>query len=242
MKVIAIIPAYNEEKTIGNVIDEIRKKSDIDIVVVSDGSKDYTAKVARKKGAKVIELKKNHGVGYAMRTGYQYANRNNYDIAVQVDADGQHDINYLDKLINHICEGDYDMVIGSRFVKKTDYSAPFFRYIGIQYFSFLIYLLHKKNIKDTTSGYRAVNKKMIHYFADYYPSGYPEVIILSLLLENCRKVCEIPVGMRERQAGKSSITWQRAICYFFSVTFLCIKQKINCKRDKDYGKDNKTDN
>lgn len=242
MKVIAIIPAFNEEKTIGNVIDEIRKKSNVDIIVVCDGSKDYTAEVARRKGVKVIELKKNHGVGYAMRTGYQYAKKNNYDIAVQVDADEQHDINYLEKLIVSICEGNYDMVIGSRFVKKTDYSAPLFRYIGIKYFSFLIYLLHKRIIKDTTSGYRAVNKKMIHYFADHYPSGYPEVIILSLLLENCSRVCEIPVGMRERQAGKSSITWRRTIFYFFSVTFICIKQKIIRKRDTDYGKNNKTYN
>lgn len=226
MRVIVIIPAYNEEKSIGDVIDEVKQKSNADIVVINDGSKDCTASIARKKGVKVIALKDNHGIGYAMRKGYLYAKRNDYDIAIQVDADGQHDIDSLNRLIIYICKKNYDMVIGSRFVEKTNYSASFFRYMGIRYFSFLIYLLHGKVVKDTTSGYRAVNKKMIHFFAEQYPSGYPEVPTLSMLFENSRRVCEIPVQMRERQAGKSSITCWKAVCYFFTVTFICIKQKI----------------
>lgn len=230
MKVIVIIPAYNEEKTIGIVIDELRQKSSVDIIVIDDGSKDNTAMIARNKGVEVIELEENKGIGEAMREGYKYARRENYDVAIQVDADGQHNIDYLEKLIEQVYYQKFDMVIGSRYVKKTSYTSSFSRYIGIKYFSVLIYALHRKVVKDTTSGYRAVNKKLISFFADAYPMLYPEVPILSYLIQNESKICEIPVEMRKRQGGKSSIGFRQSIYYFFAVTFVCIKQNIRRRR------------
>ncbi|NLB81995.1 MAG: glycosyltransferase family 2 protein, partial [Clostridiaceae bacterium] len=159
MKIMTVIPAYNEEKSIARVITLIKSidiDQQIDIVVVDDGSVDNTATEAEKTGATVIRLPVNLGIGGAVQTGYLYALHNNYDCVVQIDGDGQHDPKDLPKLLGLIEDGQADLAVGSRFVEKTGYRPPFFRKMGICYFSGLVELVTGLKINDTTSGYRAV--------------------------------------------------------------------------------------
>lgn len=218
LKVLVIIPAYNEEKSIGNVISKIKNLDGIDVVVVDDGSKDETLKVSLEKGARVIELPFNLGIGGAMQTGYLFAKNNNYDIAIQVDADGQHDPTYIEKLIEPIKNGKADMVVGSRYVEKTAYKSSLSRRSGMIYFSFLVTMLTGQKIKDTTSGFRAVNKKIIEYFAQSYPTDYPEVDVLVRLNRKKFKICEVAVEMKDRQGGTSSITPLKSVYYMIKVS------------------------
>ncbi|KAJ53730.1 hypothetical protein BD780_002927 [Clostridium tetanomorphum] len=225
MKYIAIIPAYNEEKCIFNVVKSIKlNNSNIDVLVINDGSTDNTYSEALRAGAKIINLSCNLGIGGAVQTGYIYALYNNYDIAIQIDGDGQHNAKDLNKLINEIKFKNLDMVIGSRFIRSTDYKPSPFRQLGIIYFSKLVSFLCKSPYFDTTSGYRAVNKKMIKLFANYYPKDYPEVETILLANKHNMIVKEIPVDMDERQGGKSSITPLKSIYYMFKVTLSLILQ------------------
>lgn len=174
MKVLTIIPAYNEEKSIADVIYQVKLNlPENDIVVVNDGSNDATSEKAVEAGARVINLPFNLGIGGAMQTGYIYAKNNNYDIAIQVDGDGQHSPVYISSLMQPILQGKADMVIGSRFIEKTYYRPSLARKTGIIFFSSLVKVLTNWKIKDTTSGFRVVNKKIIHYFSNYYPTDYP---------------------------------------------------------------------
>jgi len=223
LKVLVIIPAYNEEASISAVITKIRLSTpEADIVVINDGSSDNTSGKARDAGAVVIDLPFNLGIGGAMQTGYKYAAQNNYDIAVQVDGDGQHDPSYIKSLIQPVVENRADMTIGSRYVSKTGYKSPFFRRTGMLFFSALINLLTGQQVKDTTSGFRVVNKKIIKLFAESYPTDYPEVDVLVKLHRKKFRVMEIPVEMHERQGGKSSITALRSIYYMIKVSLSLI--------------------
>ena len=224
MDTVIIIPAYNEEATIAQVIKDVQKSMDADIVVVNDGSRDHTSAITHELGVKVIDLQENQGIGVAMRTGYQYAYAQNYQFAIQVDADGQHDINRLQDILDLIKNKQCDMAVGSRYVIKTNYHSTFLRRLGIRYFSILLYVLHKKWIKDTTSGFRAVNQKVINVFMKQYPDDYPEVPMLSYLLKHDFSVCEIPVEMKQRQGGKSSINFTDSIVYMIKTTAVCLKQ------------------
>ena len=226
MKILVIIPAYNEEKTIANVIQDIKKYENIDIVVINDGSKDCTSSIARNMNVVVLDHIFNQGIGAAMRTGFRYAMDHDYDIAVQVDADGQHDISMLGDLISKVRDEGYDMVIGSRYVSKTKYNSTTYRWIGIKYCSFLIRVLNRTCIKDPTSGYRAINKQVINYCISHYIDDYPEVPILSQLIQCGYKIYEMPVEMKKRQGGKSSITFIDSIIYFIKITFICIKNNL----------------
>ncbi|MBQ5324731.1 MAG: glycosyltransferase family 2 protein, partial [Oscillospiraceae bacterium] len=214
MKVLIIIPAYNEAETIVNVIKEIQKYRSFDIVVINDGSTDMTSCLARNMNVCVIDHAINKGIGAAMKTGFQYAAKNNYDVAVQVDADGQHDISMLKKLISKVFDEKYDMVIGSRYVSKTKYNSTKYRLIGIKYCSFLIYALSGHRIKDPTSGFRAFNRRVIDYCILHYIDDYPEVPILFQLIKQGYKIHEMPVEMKKRQGGKSSISFLDSIIYF----------------------------
>lgn len=217
-KILVIIPAYNEEKSVGNVIRKIKYCFDADIVVIDDGSADSTSDKASSEGAKVIRLPFNLGIGGAMQTGYLYANENNYDVAVQVDADGQHDPAYLKTLVAPLLEEKCDMAIGSRYVKESSYKSSVSRRMGMVFFSWLVYLLTASRINDTTSGFRAVNRKIIEYFASSYPTDYPEVDVLVRLFRKNFRILEIPVEMMERQGGKSSITPLKSIYYMVKVS------------------------
>lgn len=227
MKVLVIIPAYNEELNIKNTVDKIlsiSKKSEytIDYVVINDGSKDNTLEVCRANKFNVIPLIENLGIGGSVQTGYKYAYENNYDIAIQFDGDGQHDEKYIEKLVDEIKKGN-DFVIGSRFVKKlSKFTSTGTRRLGIKIISFLIKLCTGKKIYDPTSGFRAGNRKVIELFASHYPVEYPEPESTVYLLRQHFKVKEIPVEMHERKFGTSSIRPLKSIYYMFSVSISII--------------------
>jgi len=217
-KVLIIIPAYNEEDAIGRVIDKIRLVSNaVDIVVINDGSKDMTSETARSKGVIVIDLPHNLGIGGAMQTGYIYAARNNYDIAIQIDADGQHDPNDLENIIDPILRNEANLVIGSRYVKKTSYKSSYMRRIGMILFSNTLTLVTGQRFTDTTSGYRAADRKVILMYSEYYPTDYPEVEVILMLKKANLKIQEVSVVMEERQAGRSSITPIKSAYYMVKV-------------------------
>ena len=223
MKILVIIPAYNEEESIASVINQIRCYApEADILVINDGSVDATSERAVKAGAKVVNLPFNLGIGGAMQTGYIYAKYHSYDVAIQVDGDNQHDPSYIQKLIRPIADNSADMVIGSRYVGKTIYKSTVFRRVGMVFFTFLIRLLTDKWIMDTTSGFRAVNKDIIDLFASDYPVDYPEVDVLVRLYKKKFRIIELPVEMKARKTGKSSITPIRSIYYMIKVTLSLI--------------------
>jgi glycosyltransferase involved in cell wall biosynthesis len=228
MKALVIIPAYNEEKSIGQVIQSIKRwHPDIDIVVVNDGSKDDTARVARETGlAHVLDLPVNLGIGGAVQTGYLFAYRNNYDIAVQIDADGQHDPADLEKIIQVVESGEAECCVGSRFVEKTEYKPSFLRGFGINFFSNMIRMTVGKRITDPTSGFRAVNRQVIEVFANYYPDDYPEVEAIVLLERMGFRVKEASVVMHSRAAGRSSITPLKSMYYMIKVSLAVIMTRI----------------
>lgn len=220
MKLLIIIPAYNEEKNILSVVGNLKKykRVKLDYIVINDGSKDKTKEVLEKNNINYIDLPFNMGIGAAVQTGYKYAYKNNYDIAVQFDGDGQHDISYLEKLIEPIIKNDADIVVGSRYVSNiSEFKSTFARQIGIKGISIFIKLLSKKRLKDVTSGYRAINKNIIELFSLEYPHEYPEPITNYALLKNKYKVKEVGVKMYERVHGKSSINFIKSIYYVFNV-------------------------
>lgn len=219
-KVLMIIPAYNEEKNIVKTIKMIKdyKKVKLDYIVINDGSTDNTRSVMMENNIDFIDLPFNLGIGAAVQTGYKYAFYNNYDIAIQFDGDGQHDINSVLRLIEPIAEGKADMVVGSRYVDdSSEFKSTLSRRFGIKIISSLIYLLSKKRLKDVTSGYRAVNKKIIEVFANDYPFDFPEPITNYALLRSRFKVKEIGVNMFEREEGISSINMFKSVYYMFNV-------------------------
>lgn len=232
MRVLVIIPAYNEQHTIKSVVRRIEIcVPHADILVINDGSKDATSKEARETVANVIDLPYNLGIGGAMQTGYLYAKNNNYDIAVQVDADGQHDPKYIKDLIEPVINDRADVVVGSRYVNKTGYQSSACRRIGILFFSFLVSLLINQKVKDTTSGFRAVNRKVIEYYADHYPTDYPEVDVLVKLKKRNFRIVELPVKMLERQGGKSSITALRSVYYMIKVSLSLLIGSLRSARE-----------
>ena len=231
MKVLVIIPAYNEELNIQNTINKIinynkKNKNTIDYVVINDGSTDKTYDICLNNNINVINLIHNLGIGGAVQTGYKYAYENNYDIAIQFDGDGQHDENYIDELIKQIASG-YNFVIGSRFVKKiSKFQSSTTRRLGIKILSFLIKIFTGKKIYDPTSGFRAIDKAVIKLFSKNYPVEYPEPESTVNLIRKGYKIKEIPVEMHERKYGTSSIKPFKSIYYMFSVSLSIIITSI----------------
>lgn len=223
-KVILIIPAYNEEKNIlktyNSIIDYNKKnKCNYDVIVINDGSTDKTEEILVKNKIKHITLIHNLGIGGAVQTGYKYAYENNYDIAVQFDGDGQHDVSYVKDIIKPIIEENYDFTIGSRYLdsKKSSFKSTFARRIGIRIISSFIKLFTKKRVLDTTSGFRACNKNIIREFAFNYPTEYPEPITTTELLKKKYKLKEVAVSMNERENGQSSIKAWKNVYYMINV-------------------------
>lgn len=231
MKVLMIVPAYNEELNIKDTISKIieyNKKSnnEIDYIVINDGSTDKTREVCEKNNYNVINLIHNLGIGGAVQTGYKYALENNYDVAIQFDGDGQHDENYIDKLVDEIKKGN-DFVIGSRFVSDlSKFKSTGTRRMGIKFLSLLIKICTGKRIYDPTSGFRAANKRVIELFSKNYPTEYPEPESTTSLIRKKYKVSEIPVEMHERKHGTSSIKPLKSIYYMFSVSVAIIITSI----------------
>ena len=155
-RVLVIVPAFNEEASLPGTLDELRAKAPgVDVLVVDDGSRDATARVARARGVPVVCLAVNLGVGAALQTGFRWALRHGFDVAVQLDADGQHDPAFLPALVDPVARGDCDVCIGSRYITRTGYRAPVARRLGMVMFSGVVRLAARQRITDTTSGYRA---------------------------------------------------------------------------------------
>jgi glycosyltransferase involved in cell wall biosynthesis len=218
LKRIAIVPALNEEATVGRVIDEIRAfDPGFDIVVVDDGSVDRTAGIAADRDAHVLRLPFNLGIGGAVQTGYRFAFEHGYDVAVQVDGDGQHDAAQLPTILAPVLAGEADLAVGSRFTGSGAYRSSFTRRIGIQIFARIVSGIVRQKVTDTTSGFRAVNRKGIALFAADYPHDYPEVEATVMCVRHKLRLTEVPVEMRERGGGASSITAVRSIYYMTKV-------------------------
>ena len=233
MKVLLIIPAYNEEENILNTCTKISEFSDeIDYIVINDGSKDNTLKILRENNINYINLINNLGIGGAVQTGYKYAYENGYDIAIQFDGDGQPDVNYVPNICEPIVEGKADMVIGTRYLDKNEsqFQSTFMRRLGSNIISFFIKVCTGKKITDPTSGFRAVNKKIIEEFAKEYPTDYPEPESTVCMLCKNYKVTEVPVSMNERQGGTSSIRFWKSADYMIKVVFTIIIDSINARK------------
>lgn len=231
VKILIIVPAFNEEEAIGKTLQRLLKMKKhyrtIDICVINDGSIDQTVQVVNQYPEIILlDLPNNLGIGGAVQTGYKYAYQKEYDIAVQFDADGQHNEEDLVNLLVPIMEGQCDMSVGSRFIRKTDYSGNPLRRMGIYYFQFLIYLLTRQKFTDATSGYRAINRTVIELFAHEYPLDYPEPEVILFLHRKRLRVKEVSVNMMERQGGTSSITPFRSMYYMFKVTLSILMQKV----------------
>ena len=222
MKVVMIIPAYNEELNIEKTVSKINKynkksKNQVDYIVINDGSTDKTLSVCRKNNFNVINLVRNLGIGGAVQTGYKYAYYNNYDVAIQFDGDGQHDEGYIEHLLKEINNGN-DLVIGSRFIKKlSKFTSTKSRQLGIKILSIFIKIFTGEKVYDPTSGFRAANKEVIKYFAFNYPIEYPEPYTNAELIKLGYKINEIPVEMHEREHGVSSINLSKSFYYMISV-------------------------
>ena len=223
MKKLLIIPAYNEEENIVDVCNMIKDynnkfKTRYDFIVINDGSVDKTEIILNQNNIPHITLVHNLGIGGAVQTGFKYALENDYDIAIQFDGDGQHDINYIGNIVGFIENNEADFVIGSRFVKKlSEFRTSSSRRAGIKIISFFIKLVTGVKIYDTTSGYRACNKEIIKEFANNYPTEYPEPITTVELLKKGYRVKEIAVNMKERINGKSSIHTWKNVYYMINV-------------------------
>ena len=199
MKKLIIIPAYNEQESIKKTVEDIIKNApEFDYIVINDCSTDRTKEICETEKFNVVHLPVNLGIGGAVQTGYLYAARNGYDIAVQVDGDGQHDPKFLSKMAEFIEAEHADMVIGSRFINKEGFQSSGARRVGIKYFTMLIKLLTGAKITDPTSGLRMVNREIIEFFAEEYPKDYPEPESVVAILRRKKKVLELPVIMRER--------------------------------------------
>lgn len=228
IKVLIIIPAYNESENIEQVIDHlISQASQYDYLIVNDGSTDTTLNICEKKAYQYINLPINLGIGGAVQAGYVYAAKNNYDIAVQMDGDGQHDIAYLGDMLKPLMADEADVVIGSRFIKKEGFQSSKTRRAGISILSFLIKMTTGRKIIDVTSGYRAVNKKFIGIYAKDYPTDYPEPEAIVTAVMHRGRVMEVPVQMRAREGGKSSITFRKSIYYMIKVTLAILVCRLS---------------
>jgi glycosyltransferase involved in cell wall biosynthesis len=218
MKLLAIVPAFNEEGAVADVIAEIRRaEPDADVLVVDDGSHDATAEVAHAAGARVARLPFNLGIGGAVQTGFRVAWDEGYDVAVQVDGDGQHPAEAIPRLVAAIEEGQADYVVGSRFVEDTGYQAPRPRRMGMVILSALVSRIVGHPMTDTTSGFRAAGRRAIEVFAAHYPHDYPEVEATVIAARGGLRVLEVPVEMRPRTAGRSSINAVQSAYYMVKV-------------------------
>lgn len=217
-RTLVIIPAYNEEESLGQVIDQVREAAPfVDVLVVNDGSTDDTPLIATCKDAFVLNLPYNLGIGSAMQSGFMFAQRRGYEVALQVDGDGQHDPNEIHDLLQKLSEKEADVVVGSRYIEERGYTTPWLRRIGIIILSTIISLITRQSVTDPTSGFRALNRRAIVFCANDYPFDYPEPESVVLFWRGRLRFVEIPVTMNERYGGQSSITPLRSGYYMVKV-------------------------
>lgn len=229
-KKLIIIPAYNEEESIEKTVMDIQNNApEFDYIIINDCSTDSTGEICKRNHYNVINLPVNLGIGGAVQTGYMYGYRNSYHQAVQVDGDGQHDPSFLNKMAEYMDKNHADMVIGSRFIDKKGFQSSGARRIGIKYFTVLIKLLTGKKITDPTSGLRMVNRNIMKIFAEDYPKDYPEPESVVSVLRSGKCVVEIPVIMRARDGGVSSISMKKSVYYMIKVTLAILIERIRKK-------------
>lgn len=217
-RVLIIIPAYNEQAAVGQVIASVREHCPFaDMVIVNDGSTDDTQTIARAQSVKVLDLPINIGIGGAVQCGFRYAVAHNYDIGVQVDGDNQHDPRYVRAMVDRMVAEDADLVIGSRFLADCGFRSTATRRAGIRLLRWLITALGRQYVSDPTSGMRAYSRATMRALAKYYPQEYPEPECAFMLIRHGRKVVEVPVTMNERRGGKSSIGPLASILYMLKV-------------------------
>jgi glycosyltransferase involved in cell wall biosynthesis len=219
VRLAAIMPALNEGEQIASVIAEVRRADpSVQVIVVDDGSTDQTAAEARRAGAEVIRLPFNLGIGGAVQTGYKYALEHGFDIAFQLDGDGQHDPRQLDKIVAPVARGEADIVIGSRFRGLAQYRVPPGRRLAMALFARFVSLVIRQPLSDTSSSFRAVNRRAMKLFAHEYPHGYLETVEATVMAAKYGlRLMEVPVVMRERMFGRSSLTVPLASFYAFKV-------------------------
>lgn len=224
---LVLIPAYNEEAALGRLLEEVRQAlPDTPVLVVSDGSKDHTAAVARANGAAVLDLPHNLGVGGAMQAGFQFAVRQGYRYVLRLDGDGQHPPAEAMKLVHSMVETDADLVVGSRFGATQDCVSTRFRYLGIRVLAFFLSVICRASIADPTSGFWLVKRPLLDYFAAHYPTDYPEPEALALLRRHGYAFAQTAVQFRERQAGTSSIHLVDTLYYVVKVGLALVVDRV----------------
>jgi glycosyltransferase involved in cell wall biosynthesis len=220
MRAIALVPALNEEGTIASVVAELRAyDAELEILVIDDGSHDRTAEIARAAGARVLRLPFNLGIGGAVQTGFRYAFENDFDLAVRVDGDGQHDASQLAAVVDPVLRGDTDIAVGSRYLgtRADGYRSSTTRRLGIRILARVVSLLTREPITDPTSGFQALNRTAIALFAADYPHDYPEVEAIVLVRRHRLRLLEVPIAMRPRVVGRSSIRTLASVYYMVKV-------------------------
>lgn len=226
-RLLIVIPSYNEETALPKLLDELKTTAFLHSfvvvpMVVNDCSKDNTETVAKSSGVAVISLVNNLGIGGAVQAGIKYAKRNRFDYMLQMDGDGQHPPSEVNKLLQSALDTNADVIIGSRFLNREGFQTSFVRRLGIRYFHWLNRILTHKNIYDTTSGFRLLGARAIKLAAAYYPDDYPEPESLIFFSRAGLTIKEVPVVMRERQGGKSSIAGFSTLFYMTKVTLSSI--------------------
>jgi len=227
-RILVILPCFNEEQSIGGILKELQDVNvngcEIIALPVNDGSTDNTISEIKKHSSTYLDLPKNLGIGGAVQSGLKYAHENNFDLAVQMDGDGQHPPLEMVKIITPILNNDTDMCIGSRFIDKEGFQSSFLRRAGIKFLSGLIKLKCGQRVLDCTSGYRAFNKKAVEECVKYYPKKYPEPESALYLIKKGIRVKEVPVLMDARVTGTSSISGLRGIYYMLKVSLAVLRQ------------------
>ncbi len=231
VKTLVIIPAFNERECIEKTIKEVQSAcAEVDLLVVNDCSEDDTAKILRRLRIPFLDLPVNLGIGGAVQAGYRYALENGYEVAIQLDGDGQHDPRYLSEMVRVLESGEADIVIGSRFLEKEGFQSSGARRAGIRFLDRLIRLCSGVTVTDCTSGFRAVSADYIKLYAEDYPVDYPEPEAIVQAALQGAKIREIPVVMRERKTGSSSIRPLRSVYYMTKVSLAILLCRLGGRR------------
>ncbi len=227
LRILAIVPAYNEAEIIAHTVKEIQDKAPgVDVLVVNDGSSDSTMDVLEEMEVNCLNLRTNLGIGGAVQSGYIYAKENGYDYTVQIDGDGQHDPAYILPIIEMMEAEGQEYVIGSRFIEKRGFQSSRTRRVGIRFLSMLIRVISGADIKDVTSGYRVTSSRLIDIFAKDYSDDYPEPDAILTAASHHGRIAEYPVVMKERLTGVSSIGPGKAVYYMTKVSLSILMHRL----------------
>jgi len=236
MRALVIVPAFNEARSLPAVAEDLRRHApEADVCIVDDGSTDGTAEVASALGLRVLRLPANLGIGGAVQAGYLWADQHGYDVAVQFDGDGQHEAASVAALLEPVRQGAADLVVGSRFLGDGEFRSTLPRRVGIRYLSGLIRVRCGARVTDSTSGFRAAGRAAIALFARAYPSDFPEPESIAIACRSGLRVTEVPVRMRERAHGASSITFLRSFQYVVKVTVALMLLPVRQRRPRREG-------